>query len=79
MSTIKEGGRRVNTHVGHNSEGEEKDEEEAMGATHLDTDSEEESDTEWLAWMTDLPLQFLVQQVGDDGVIISLGKDANLW
>jgi hypothetical protein len=32
------------------------------GATHLDTDSEEESDTEWLAWMTDLPRQFLVQQ-----------------
>ena len=38
-----------------------EDEEEAMHEMQLDSDSEE-SDTEWLAWMTDLPHQFLVQQ-----------------
>jgi hypothetical protein len=32
-----------------------------MDATQLDTNSEE-SDTDWLAWMTDLSRQFLVQQ-----------------
>ena len=40
------------------------DEQEAVGATKLDSDGEEEeeSDTKWLAWMTDMPRQFLVQQ-----------------
>ena len=38
-----------------------EDEEEAMHETQLDSNSKE-SDTEWLAWMTDLPRQFFVQQ-----------------
>ena len=32
-----------------------------MRETQLDSNSEE-SDTEWLAWMMDLPRQFFVQQ-----------------
>ena len=68
VSTIKARGKRVDKVAGgsdaddDNDGDEDGDEQEAMGATQLDSDSEEESDTEWLAWMTDLPRQFLVQQ-----------------
>ena len=65
VSTIKARGRGVGSDANGSDaddDSEDGDEQEAVGATHLDSDSEEESDTEWLAWMTDLPRQFLVQQ-----------------
>jgi hypothetical protein len=64
VSTIKERGRRVSRVAGGSDadDDDDGDEEGTMGTTQLDSDSEEESDTEWLAWMTDLPRQFLVQQ-----------------
>jgi hypothetical protein len=68
VSTIKARRRRIGKVAGgsdadDDSDGDEGgDEQEAMGATQLDSDSDEESETEWLAWMTDLPRQFLVQQ-----------------
>ena len=64
VSTIKERGRKVSRVAGGSDadDDDDGDEEETMGTTQLDSDSEEESDTEWLAWMTDLPRQFLVQQ-----------------
>lgn len=70
VSTIKERRRKGSRIIGgsdadDDEDGDEDgdgDEEEVMGGTQLDSDSEEESDTEWLAWMTDLPRQFLVQR-----------------
>ena len=69
VSTIKPRGRRVQAgRAASDSDADNDsgagDEQEVMGATQLvDSDSEEEeSDTEWLAWMTDLPRQFFVQQ-----------------
>ena len=60
VSTIKARKRRVGK-VADVGDGD-GDEQEAMGATQLDSYSEEEeSNTEWLAWMTDLPRQFLQQ------------------
>jgi hypothetical protein len=68
VSTIKARGRKVGrVECGSDADDDDDgdgdcggDEQEAMGATQLDSDGEE-SDTEWLAWMTDLPRQFLVQ------------------
>ena len=52
-----------------------------MGATKLDSDSEEESDTEWRAWMTDLPRQFFVRQtqMTNENGNSSKTKEKSLW
>jgi hypothetical protein len=62
-TTIKERERRVSRDAGGSDADDDDhgDEAEAMDATQLDTNSKE-SDTDWLAWMTDLSRQFLVQQ-----------------
>lgn len=60
VSTIKAGGWRVGRVAGGSHVDDDSgdgDEQEAMGATKLDSDSEVESDAELLAWMTDLPRQ----------------------
>ncbi|KAF8801741.1 hypothetical protein BYT27DRAFT_7245031 [Phlegmacium glaucopus] len=63
VSTIKERGRRASRVTGGSDDADDdRDEEGAMDTTQLDSDSQEESDVEWLAWITDLPRQFLVQQ-----------------
>ena len=66
VSTIKARNRKFSKVAGGSEADDDddgsEDEEAVMGETRLDSDSEEESDTEWLAWMTDLPRQFLVQQ-----------------
>lgn len=70
---------------GSDADADDEDELEAMGATKLDSDSEEASDTEWRAWMTDLPLQFFVRQTqmtdgnGNSNKTLKKKKGKCLW